>query len=284
MSLKSLFPLAEISSDRLKKLEKSLTEFYNNPPASYYIIADTAADHYNHEELPFHCHLASQVYKGAKVLDLGCGSAHLCPHVENNGGIYHGADYNQQLLALNRTKFTQAIFWKIDEVPVLTFDLVVSLYTIEHVVDPKAYLHKLWDHCSAGGLIGIICPDFIDGEALPRSIYFGKSAKRIREKILNGYFLDALFHLWELKIAAPRWKLKAQSMPFGAFWINLDPSDLVGKEHGIDGDAVHLPRLRDIEDWFLKMGAEVLVTSHTMPNISSSVSKHNCYILIRKPK
>ena len=76
---------------------------------------------------------------------------------------------------------------------------------------------------------------------------------------------------------------QARAKPPGAFWMNLDPSDLAGQEHGIDGDAIHFPRMLDIADWFEKRGATILATSHSLPDIPSAVLKHNCYVLAQKP-
>jgi hypothetical protein len=143
------------------------------------------------------------------------------------------------LIERNRRKFPHAIFWEIGTDPKDPYDLVCSLYTIEHVVRPVEYLELLWSYCRSGGIIGIICPDYIDGDGIPLSVYFGSSALRIREKVMRGRFWDLACHLYEWKVLAPKWKQKAREMKSGAFWMNLDPSDLAGHPHRIDGDAVH---------------------------------------------
>jgi len=117
MSLKSLVPHASIPQQSLYALEIRLAEFYKNPPDSYYRIADQAADQYTLGQQPFHCHLASQSFEGARVLELGFGTAHLCPHVETRGGIYHGIDYSEELLERNRRTFPKAVFWKMGTQP-----------------------------------------------------------------------------------------------------------------------------------------------------------------------
>ncbi|MEI6491864.1 MAG: class I SAM-dependent methyltransferase [Verrucomicrobiota bacterium] len=283
MSLKSLTPFNSVPRKSLEDLDMRLVEFYNHPPESYYLIADQAADQYTPAQQPFHCHLASQSFEGAKVLELGCGTAHLCPHVEARGGIYYGIDYSEELLEKNRRAFPKAVFWKMGFQPQETYDIVVSLYTIEHVTNPPGYLQQLWDYCRPGGMIGIICPDFVDGEGIPQSIYYGTSPGRIRSKIAQGRLCDALLHALEVKVLGSIWKSRARAMSPGAFWMNLDPSDLAGQEHSIDGDAVHFPRMVDIDDWFKQHGAEILATSRTLPNIPADILKHNCYVLAKKP-
>jgi SAM-dependent methyltransferase len=259
-----------------------MRHFYENAPKNYYEIADTASLHYNDEEQPFHCHLISATEKGQHVLELGCGSAHLCPHLMHKGAIYHGADISPELLALNKQKFPGAYFYPLGAVPHRTFDLVSSLYTIEHTADPISYLNILWGFCRPGGCVAVICPDFVDGEGIPRSVYYGKTPRRIREKLASLSLADAFLHLWELFVVFPAWKAYARSLPPGAFWINSAPSDLAGREHEIDGDAVHFPRLSDMVDFFEKKGAEILATSRTIGDLPSNVTKHNCYILARK--
>jgi SAM-dependent methyltransferase len=207
----------------------------------------------------------------------------LCPHVERRGGLYHGIDYSHALLERNRKAFPSAVFWPMGSQPQEAFDIVVSLYTIEHVTNPPEYLQQMWDYCRPGGLIGIICPDFVDGAGIPRSIYFGTSPGRIRSKVAQGHLWDALLHVLELTIVAPLWKRRARAMPPGVFWINLEPSDLAGQDHGIDGDAVHLPRMLDISDWLEKRGAKIVATSQTLSGVAGHVLKHNCYVLAKKP-
>jgi len=278
-----LRPFHCLEPAELAAFELRIAAYYKSPPESYYFIANQAANQYTPEQQPFHCHLASQTFEGARVLELGCGTAHLCPYVEAHGGIYHGIDYSEALLEGNRRAFPRAVFWKMGSQPQETFDLVASLYTIEHVTDPPGYLQQLWDNCCPGGVIGVICPDFVDGDGIPRSIYYGTSPGRIRSKLASGRLWDAMLHLFELFFIAPRWKSHARSISPGTFWMNLHPSDLAGQEHEIDGDAVHFPRMTDIADWMKKRGAKILATSRTLQNIPPHVIKHNCYVLAKKP-
>jgi SAM-dependent methyltransferase len=260
-----------------------MRSFYLNVPSNYYSLADQASDKYNLQEQPFHCHLAEQISQGDHVLELGCGTAHFCPQTQKRGAIYHGADLDPHLLENNRRKWTGASFFTIGEQIPDLYDMVISLYTIEHVVDPPSYLKLLWSYARPGGRIGIICPDFIDGEGIPPSVYFGYTPRRLRQKIASWSLLDAGLHLYDWLMASRAWKTHARLCPPGAFWMNLDPRDLAARSHAIDGDAVHLPRLEDLVFWFRKNGAKILHTSRTLPDIPHDIIKHNCYILAQKP-
>ena len=282
MSL-ALRRLTELSSTQIAELDAALTAFYTNPPGDYYQIADESSRHYNPEELPFHCDLAGRLFPGATLLEMGCGTAHFCPHVESRGGVYTGIDHSEALIRENRRRFPRARFQSIGHSLEGTFDVVASLYTIEHVVDPRAYLGLMWQYCKPGGLIGIICPEFVDGPGLPPSVYYGLSPRRFREKLRSFAYVDACLHLIDVKVRGALWKKRAEKSPPGAFWINLKPRVLHGAAYTIDTDAVHFPRLKDLVWHFERQGATIVQTSTKMPGIAPEILRFNCYVLARKP-
>jgi len=274
---------ADLTPGELAALNDRLVAYYAAPPESYYVIADQAAAQYTPQLQPFHCDLANRVEPGMHLLELGCGSAHLCPQVEARGGIYTGVDHSADLLAANRERFPRARFVSIQDYPGDAFDIVASLYTIEHVVDPPAYLERMWSCCKPGGLLAVICPEFVEGASLPPSVYYGTTPRRFREKLRSLALLDAARHLVDLRWNVPRWKAQARNAPPGAFWINTQPSELHGLVHGIDTDAVHLPRMSDLTWWFQQRGATIVATSRTLPEVPADVLRHNCYVLARRP-
>lgn len=283
MSL-ALYRRADLSSQQVSDLEAELGVFYQNPPANYYAIADQAARHYHPKEQPFHCDLIQQVHPGISVIELGCGTAHLCAQVETKGGTYTGLDHGEQLLQQNQVRFPKAHFHAIGTRLDTTFDLVASLYTIEHVVDPPAYLEQMWRLCRPGGLLAIICPEFIESPAPAPSIFYGQTPRRLREKVQGFAPADALGHLLDLKVRVPRWQAQARASLPGAFWINLRPRVLHGSDYSIDADAVHMTRLKDLV-WFLQnKGAEIVHTSADLPGVSPEILRFNCYVLARKPR
>ena len=275
---------AELSPSRAAALEAALAGFYRNPPPEYYQIADSANADYTAAAAPFHFDLVQQVSPGMSVLELGCGTAHLCPHVEQRGGAYTGVDYSEALLAENRRRFPRARFLRVSDPLEERFDLVASLYAIEHVVDPPAYLEELWRRCRPGGLVAIICPEFLKHAGLPPSVYYGRTPRRLREKLKKFHLLDAFSHLVEFKLTGPRWSSRLREGAPGAFWINLRPRVLHGAAYSIDADAVHAVGLRDLVWYFRGKGAELARTSEEMRDVSPELRRFNCYVLARKVK
>ncbi|MFZ3376344.1 MAG: class I SAM-dependent methyltransferase [Chthoniobacterales bacterium] len=279
----SVFRHAELDSTEKSVLQQRLLEYYSNPPESYYTIADQAALQYTPDLQPFHCDLASRVKAGMKVLELGCGTAHLCPFVEAHGAFYTGMDCSDKLLDRNHQKFPSARFLLIGTDPGEAFDIVASLYTIEHIVDPAAYLEQMWALCKPAGLLAVICPEFIDSDCYPPSFYYGKTTRRFREKARSLNLIDMFLHIVDLKWNAPRWKKRARRSEPGAFWINLCPSELSGMSHGVDTDAVYLSRLADLTWWLETRGAKILATSGTIAGAPREVLRFNCYVVAQKP-
>lgn len=140
-----------VASGALATIRTGLAAYYLRSPTSYYATANCAAEQYSQDIQPFHCDLVSRVRPGNSVLEVGCGTAHLCRFVEAAGGLYAGIDHGVALLADNRMRFPNARFFAVGGNLRETFDIVASLYTIEHVVDPLAYLEGLWSFVIQAG-------------------------------------------------------------------------------------------------------------------------------------
>lgn len=279
----SAVPKSQLSTEQAQELTQRLTSFYATSQTAYYLRAEEGAADYSPGVLPYHYDLISRVKSRMSVLELGCGSAHLCPHVLKAGGHYTGVDYGLELLAKNRARYPEGQFFPVGTPLTTNFDLVTSLYTIEHVVDPQSYLETLWEACKPGGFIAIICPDFVDGDGFPPSFFFGRTSRRLREKLRTLAWFDAGWHLLDLIWVAPRWKIRARAAALGTFWINRKPRILNGGAASVDADAVHLPRLKDLVWWLEKKGAAIVATSASIPDSGSTAARHNCYVLAQKP-
>jgi SAM-dependent methyltransferase len=276
-------PFEEIDPSEILFLEEKMKEFYSHPPAGYYELAHGKGETYcRPAAFPFHHHLLSYVKKGMKVADFGCGRAEIYPEIEKRGASYTGFDWSENLLEQNRKQYPKAIFKnaaaKLEE----RFDLVISLYTMEHIPRPGNFLDQLYRSAAEGGIIGIICPEFVDSDGFPPSFYYGNSAHRLREKLLSFNWIDAARHWIDVQWSAPKWRERARRSKPGTFWINLKPRCLeAGTEFSIDSDAVYMARKKDMEWWFQEKGCLIL---EGPKEVDPEVSKFNCSVIAQKLK
>ncbi len=115
--------------------------FYNSgATATYYACGEEVNAEWT-EKMPAHLHLENSIARGARVLDLGCGSAHACRHLADRDVKYFGVDWSAHQVAINRTAYPSAAFLASSlcdvAVPEGQFDAVMSLYVIEHLVWPQ---------------------------------------------------------------------------------------------------------------------------------------------------
>jgi len=143
-------------------------------------------------------------------------------------------------------------------------------------------LDEMRKHCKPGGLLAVICPEFVDSEGFPPSLFFGTTPRRLRDKLSTGSFIDAGRHIFDYKVAGPRWKRTARDAAPGAFWINLQPRILYGAPYSIDADAIHFSRLKDLKWHFEQKGDVIVQTSEKMRGVPSDVLGFNCYLLAKR--
>ena len=277
-----LRPFNAIPSPQIRSLSKRMEDYYRQTPSDYYAIADESRDKYDLPEMALHRHLLSYVRQGTTVCEVGCGTAHLCPQVCARGGHYTGVDWSPELLQANSRRFPQARF-RAPSVTDEQYDVVASLYTLEHIAAPPDYLDQLWRLCRPGGLLAVICPCFVQPGVIAPSIFFGRTPRRLRAKIAAGALGDAMRHVWDLYIRVPLWQRRALAAAPGVFWINLAPRLLHADAYTIDADAVHLPRFEDLEWWFLSRGT-IESTSRTLPDIPAEVLRFSMAFFVRKPR
>jgi SAM-dependent methyltransferase len=281
--ISALKPSAEISEDQLKTLESNMIAWYSNPPSNYYSIADEGKDFTRRDLYPYQCDLLDHIKPTESVCEFGCGSALLGAAIVQKQGNYTGIDWSEELIVSNRVRLPSAKFFKVTELPQRMYDLVFSQYVIEHVVDPKAHLSQMWERVRPGGLLAVICPDFINCRSLPNSVYYGTTPARLSHKLRLGRYWDAIAHLLDHQINSKKWITRANALPPGAFWINLTPRVLHEDSYDIDSDAVHLPRFEDISQWISEKGGRILSSSRMMPQVPIEIARFNMYLLAVKP-
>jgi 2-polyprenyl-3-methyl-5-hydroxy-6-metoxy-1,4-benzoquinol methylase len=98
------------SQSRLEHLHRRMEAFYNSATMrTYFATAETVNDTWGPELKP-QWHLRGLLAPGASVLDLGCGSAHVCRHWADRGLRYTGVDWSRQQVDVNRSRYPEAQF------------------------------------------------------------------------------------------------------------------------------------------------------------------------------
>ncbi len=113
--------------------------------------------------------LAQPFCKGKHVLDVACGEGYgayfMCRHwgaarVDAVDVASEAIDAAQRLFDDQRIRYHCHAAEKIDELfEPASFDLIVSLETIEHVQDARTFLEALERHAKPGGTVIVTCPN-----------------------------------------------------------------------------------------------------------------------------
>ena len=122
-------------------------------------------------------------WEGLSVMDAGCGTGDMCGLIAKAGAkAVLGVDYAEEAIKEAQEKYQgdnlTFAHQKIEEVDD-TFDVVISLGTLEHMDDPLATLKKFKSMLRDGGAIVLTCPNWLN----PR-----------------GYILQALWHMMRAPI------------------------------------------------------------------------------------
>src|SRR5207237_552526 len=132
---------------------------------------------------------------------------HVCRHWADRGFHYSGVDWSREQVEQNAATFPDAEFFASSLYDVdlggRQFDLVVTMYVVEHLVWPHRLLARMLELTKPGGLMAIMTPPFRHGEYL-KSFDYGLSAIPIKDKLRRGRWIDAALHVYQHRLAYPR--------------------------------------------------------------------------------
>lgn len=112
--------------------------------------------------------LAAVNWEGCRVLDVGCGTGMLAREVAARGARRVIAlDYSAPAVEeAKRLPYPDNVEFIADDimswVPPCTFDVIVTLGTMEHLDDPARFLGRMEEVLADGGTILIACPHFLN--------------------------------------------------------------------------------------------------------------------------
>jgi len=232
------------NSDALDGLAKGMMQFYTENPG-YYASIDYATSAWIDD--PIYQDLAARLARATRILELGCGSARVLDHYPDLAARYTGVDFSKQLLEANRNRHPAACFAPLNSdgrppVDLGEFDVVFSVFVLEHCVRPRQFLDDSLQMTRAGGLWILRCPHFLGVGRMP-SQRVGFSPGTGRAKLARGKLLDAIATAWDSRVRIPivsrTLRHRSATNPqTTSFFVNLAPT-CVADPFAPDRDAVY---------------------------------------------
>jgi 2-polyprenyl-3-methyl-5-hydroxy-6-metoxy-1,4-benzoquinol methylase len=106
--------------------------------------------------------------RGLSVLEIGCGRGSFARYLQQQGANLVAADFSESAIEIAKRRLAGLSNYKllvadIQEIPfeAETFDVVVSLATLEHVRDPDAALRELVRVTKKGGRLMVMIPNYL---------------------------------------------------------------------------------------------------------------------------
>lgn len=270
---------SEQDSERVKKLEAKMAEFYSNSH-TYYEDINFAVNNWSLDSELAHKNIV-ELCKNKKVAEVGCGQAGILNVLEEGYCDYTGCDFSEALILGNKARFPSAEFRVIKdprEIPLETdtYDVIFCVFVIEHVVRPKLFIEELARCCKQGGRIVIFCPDF-GGQPRIASQLVGFSNGSGFQKIRRGKLLDGLLTGFINKVLMPyHLKFKLRHAPTNpVFLLNENPA-CFHRPFYPDADAVYVTHRGEICKTLSELGCQIVQNSDKMKKYTSG--KHLLYI------
>ena len=231
-------------------LEEALQKFYSTNTSYFSDIDFTSENWINKNEFGY-ISIVKQALASSSVCEIGCGNANILKHYPQLASKYCGMDFSESILKANVEKYPLANFHKFEKpnefpIPNEKFDLVFSVFVIEHVTRPAAFLDECKRILKPGGMLIILCPDFLgQGRMTSQRAGFGMGTSKA--KLKKGNFLDALVTLYDNRIRIPKvcrnYEVQVSAKPL--FLINLCPV-VFEDSFDPDVDAVYVTSKHEI--------------------------------------
>jgi 2-polyprenyl-3-methyl-5-hydroxy-6-metoxy-1,4-benzoquinol methylase len=157
-------------------------------------------------------------WKGKRVLDVGCGTGHFAYLAAKKGAKVLAIDYAKEAIEIAKKtyKHKNLIYEKNEASKITgTFDIIVSIGTLEHMDDPFSMLKLLKSHLSKVGKIIVTNPNWTN----PRG-YMLMTLKLLFESpitLFDLHYLTPLNHLeWSKKLNMKlKWRTIEKSWAHG---------------------------------------------------------------------
>jgi ubiquinone/menaquinone biosynthesis C-methylase UbiE len=154
-----LSALDERNTPLLRDLEQRMTTYYQTTPYHAEWI-EGINSHWTAATHPAQLAMVRHIPAATTLLEVGCGDGAAKVELERHvrGVRYTGIDLNEAAWR-ERTRFVAG---RANALPFAdaSFDVVLSMYVVEHLVFPHRYLDEAWRVLKAGGTLLTIAPNF----------------------------------------------------------------------------------------------------------------------------
>jgi SAM-dependent methyltransferase len=226
--------------------------------------------------------------RGARLLELGCGSGQSTKLLAERGIDVLGTDLSPRFVARCAAAYPNLAFEVVDitrrtPLPGSSFDAITSFAVLEHVTDVEAALDECDRLLRPGGLLFIYGPNLLSPFSALRSV---ASALRRREPVESPVFSGVLGALGFVA----RSVLRIEAKKRGRVEFLRRTPDFARGRHGGDWDASYLQTQADYAHWLRARGYEVLRVARSFGGpVARAVSRlfpyyaGGCGIVARRP-
>jgi len=198
------------------------------------------------------------------ILEVGCGTGRIRKHLLlEKGEKYTGIEVSEDIINNNRIEWPMSDWFKQGIYDLSfkpqSFDLVFSVYVLEHLVFPHDALEKMYEVTKQGGSMVIIFPDFVKYRILPSQFLGWSFLQSAKEKLKKGKVIDAMLSVYDSKVRLSNAMADLEKTP-GRFMINTSPicMDLPENEDvWSDFDAVYIASRAEVENWALSKNMSI---------------------------
>jgi SAM-dependent methyltransferase len=262
----------DMNREKLENLSNRLISFYSQKSA-YYDYIQEFGDVWNYDDyIP--CERIRYLSTNAgKVLEIGCGKANILVKNEELQKKYHGVEFSNEIIESNKARFPNACFKKITNPYVYDFadgefDVIFSVFVLEHAVFPNLFLNECLRLLKKGGRLIILAPNFLDNNWVV-SQRVASNLKSGLQNFKSGQIINAFTSLLYRRSLIPQ-KCQQLRKGSGRFWINCDPACFYFDETIPDLDAVHITSFSEIMSYLEEKGVKVLPNEDSLQEFIQS--------------
>jgi SAM-dependent methyltransferase len=240
--------------DDLIALQSRLQQFYSTN-RDYYKDIDFTHNNWTDPDQKIYAEILDVLDASERILEIGCGKANILAARPDIQSRYTGLEFSPEIIKKNQLKYPEASFYRIKDplkypIPDKSFDLIFSVFVLEHLVFPVSFLQEMSRILRTGGILIILCPDFL-GSGRLTSQRSGLSYGMGSEKLKRKKVLDALLTGIDNKIHIPFycWYLRNFKGKNKGFYININPTCFKDPFYP-DSDAVYVTYEKEIKKFF----------------------------------